>query len=564
MRRGKRLLCGALALLMGLSLLAAGTVQQVYATKTDDEKAAAEKAARQAEMEALEKKKRETKERIAELQKQIAEAKSKKEDVMGTKYLLDQRNQLLMDQIGDTQEQIDLYAQQITEYEDMEAEQYALFCQQVRSEEERGTLSYWSVLFDSASFSDLLSAMDFISEIMDSDQKVIDDLRALREQIEQKKATLEASLAEQQTAKETLVTKKNELNTQRCAILRRCMERGQDSQQMPGLYPLTVPTGGGKTVASLAFALHHAKTHGLERVIYVIPYTSIIEQTADQFRKILGAENVLEHHSGVTYETQDEATPETQRLARATENWDMPVVVTTAVQFFESIYSNRSSKCRKLHNLAKSVIIFDEAQMLPIPYLRPCVSAIAQLIGHFHATAVLCTATQPALNPLFAEFLPGRTATELCPAGTCDETIFRRVTFQKEIDRPISWETVAEMLTQLPQVLCIVNTRKRAQQVYERLPEEGRFHLSTLMIPTDREETLNVIRARLRNGQVCRVVSTSLVEAGVDVDFPSVWRELAGLDSILQAAGRCNREGKRSAAESSCMSLTRKEILRVL
>ena len=230
----------------------------------------------------------------------------------------------------------------------------------------------------------------------------------------------------------------NELNTQRCAILRRCMEQGEDTRQMPGLYTLTVPTGGGKTVASLAFALHHAKTHGLERVIYVIPYTSIIEQTADQFRKILGAENVLEHHSGVTYETQDEATPETQRMARATENWDMPVVVTTAVQFFESIYSNRSSQCRKLHNLAKSVIIFDEAQMLPIPYLRPCVSAIAQLIGHFHATAVLCTATQPALNPLFAAFLPGHTATELCPEGTCDETIFRRVTFQTEIEKEMS------------------------------------------------------------------------------------------------------------------------------
>lgn len=343
----------------------------------------------------------------------------------------------------------------------------------------------------------------------------------------------------------------NELNTQRCAILRRCMEQGQDKQQMPGLYTLTVPTGGGKTVASLAFALHHAKTHGLERVIYVIPYTSIIEQTADQFRKILGAENVLEHHSGVTYDTQDEATPETQRLARATENWDMPVVVTTAVQFFESIYSNRSSKCRKLHNLAKSVIIFDEAQMLPIPYLRPCVSAIAQLIGHYHATAVLCTATQPALNPLFAEFLPGRTATELCPAGTCDETIFRRVTFQKEIDRPISWETVAEMLTQLPQVLCIVNTRKSAKHLYDLLgDQEDTFHLSTLMTPTHRRAVLEVVRGRLKAGLPCRVVSTSLIEAGVDVDFPMVFREVAGLDSILQAAGRCNRERKRAAQDS--------------
>lgn len=343
----------------------------------------------------------------------------------------------------------------------------------------------------------------------------------------------------------------NELNTQRCAILRRCMEQGEDTRQMPGLYTLTVPTGGGKTVASLAFALHHAKTHGLERVIYVIPYTSIIEQTADQFRKILGAENVLEHHSGVTYETQDEATPETQRMARATENWDMPVVVTTAVQFFESIYSNRSSKCRKLHNLAKSVIIFDEAQMLPIPYLRPCVSAIAQLIGHFHATAVLCTATQPALNPLFAAFLPGHTATELCPEGTCDETIFRRVTFQTEIEKEMSWEAVAEALTQLLQVLCIVNTRKSAKRLYDLLgDQEDTFHLSTLMTPTHRRAVLETVRGRLKGRLPCRVVSTSLIEAGVDVDFPAVFREVAGLDSILQAAGRCNRERKRAAQDS--------------
>ena len=201
MRRGKRLLCGALALLMGLSLLAAGTVQQVYATKTDDEKAAEEKAARQAEMEALEKKKQETKERIAELQKQIAEAKSKKEDVMGTKYLLDQRNQLLMDQIGDTQEQIDLYAQQITEYEDMEAEQYALFCQQVRSEEERGSLSYWSVLFKATSISDLLNRLEFVNEVAEYDRNLIEAIRQTRENIKTEKAAMEEQeqlLAKQQ------------------------------------------------------------------------------------------------------------------------------------------------------------------------------------------------------------------------------------------------------------------------------------------------------------------------------------------------------------------------------
>lgn len=342
---------------------------------------------------------------------------------------------------------------------------------------------------------------------------------------------------------------KNELNAQRCAILRRCIEQGQDVQQAPGLYTLTVPTGGGKTVASLAFALHHAKTHGLERVIYVIPYTSIIEQTADEFRKILGAENVLEHHSGVTYDIQEEATPETQRLARATENWDMPVVVTTAVQFFESIYSNRSSKCRKLHNLAKSVLIFDEAQMLPVPCLRPCVSAMAQLVAHYHAAVVLCTATQPALNPLFAEFLPNRTATELCPEGTYEENVFRRVTFRQAGTR--SWESLAEELTQLPQALCIVNTRRSAKTLYDRLGEqEGTFHLSTLMTPTHRRAVLEEVRERLKAGLPCRVVSTSLIEAGVDVDFPAVFREVAGLDSILQAAGRCNREGKRAAQDS--------------
>ena len=339
----------------------------------------------------------------------------------------------------------------------------------------------------------------------------------------------------------------NELNTQRCAILRRCMEQGQDTRQMPGLYTLTVPTGGGKTVASLAFTLHHAKTHGLERVIYVIPYTSIIEQTADQFRKILGAENVLEHHSGVTYDTQDEATPETQRMARATENWDMPVV-TTAVQFFESIYSNRSSKCRKLHNLAQSVLIFDEAQMLPLPYLRPCVWAIAQLVRHYGASAVLCTATQPALDPIFQEFAPEIPIREICPMAEAHWESFRRVSFQQA--GTLSWMDLAARLQQQEQVLCVVNTRRAAREVFHQLSGSGNFHLSTLMYPAHRRRILDEIRRRLRDGLPCRVVSTSLIEAGVDVDFPAVYRELSGLDSILQAAGRCNREGKRPPEDS--------------
>ena len=337
----------------------------------------------------------------------------------------------------------------------------------------------------------------------------------------------------------------NELNQERCAMLKRCMEQGE--RQSPGLFTLTIPTGGGKTVTSLAFALRHARAHGLRRIIYVIPYTSIIDQNAKIFRDILGENNVLEHHSGVLYDIEDEARPENARLARATENWDMPVVVTTAVQFFESLFANRSSRCRKLHNLAQSVIIFDEAQMLPVPYLRPCVFAIAQLVKRYNVSAVLCTATQPALDGVFREFLPDKPAVELCPSEGLD--IFRRVTFRQE--GKLSWETVAERIRGQQQVLCIVNSRKSAQTIYDLLDKEGAFHLSTLMYPAHRKAVLNEIRARLRDGLPCRVVSTSLIEAGVDVDFPAVLREEAGLDSILQAAGRCNREGKRPVEEST-------------
>ena len=339
---------------------------------------------------------------------------------------------------------------------------------------------------------------------------------------------------------------KTELNRERCAMLERCMEQGE--RQPPGLYTLTIPTGGGKTTASLAFALCHARTHGLRRLIYVIPYTSIIEQNAQVFRDILGDENVLEHHSGVLYDIEDEAGPENARLARATENWDMPVVVTTAVQFFESLFANRSSQCRKLHNLAQSVIIFDEAQMLPVPYLRPCVYAISQLVKDYGASAVLCTATQPALDGIFREFLPDKPAVELCPSEAIHQEVFQRVTFRRE--GKLSWEAVAERISGQKQALCVVNSRKSAQAVYALLVKEGAFHLSTLMYPAHRKAVLTEIRARLRDSLPCRVVSTSLIEAGVDVDFPAVFREEAGLDSILQAAGRCNREGKRPAGES--------------
>ena len=339
---------------------------------------------------------------------------------------------------------------------------------------------------------------------------------------------------------------KTELNRWRCEILSACRERGR--QEAPGLFTLTVPTGGGKTVASLAFALEHAVAAGMERVIYVVPYTSIIEQTADVFRGIFGDDQVLEHHSGVLYETGEHATAESIAMAQATENWDMPVIVTTAVQFFESLYSNRSSACRKLHHLAKSVVVMDEAQMLPVENLRPCVHAIGELTAHYGASVVLCTATQPALTPIFQEFQPNISPKELCPTDLAASPIFRRTTLQYA--GKLSWEELTERLLHQHQALCIVNSRANAQRIYERLSGDGVFHLSTLMYPNHRRQVLEEIRRRLKVGERCLVVSTSLIEAGVDVDFPQVFREIAGLDSILQAAGRCNREGKRPLEES--------------
>ena len=341
---------------------------------------------------------------------------------------------------------------------------------------------------------------------------------------------------------------KGALNMQRCVILEQCMSAG--AQYGPGLFTLTVPTGGGKTVASLSFALAQAKARRMKRIVYVIPYTSIIEQTAQTFREILGDENVLEFHSGVQFDQQedDASSSETSPLTRSVETWDVPVIVTTAVQFFESLYACQPSKCRKLHNLAQSVLIFDEAQMLPLPYLRPCVWAIAQLVRHYGASAVLCTATQPALDPIFQEFAPEIPIREICPMAEAHWESFRRVSFQQA--GTLSWMDLAARLQQQEQVLCVVNTRRAAREVFRQLSGSGNFHLSTLMYPAHRKRILDEIRRRLRDGLPCRVVSTSLIEAGVDVDFPAVYRELSGLDSILQAAGRCNREGKRPPEDS--------------
>lgn len=329
------------------------------------------------------------------------------------------------------------------------------------------------------------------------------------------------------------------INEKRAEILAACRDMAEEDQ---GLFSLTVPTGGGKTLSSLAFALAHAKKHGLKRVIYVIPYITITEQTADTFCKALGDDQVVEHHANATFDEED---PQGLRLRLSTENWDATVIVTTSVQFFESLFAARTSRLRKLHNIARSVVIFDEAQMIPLPYLKPCVEAIAELVHNYSCTAVLMSATQPALGPFFPEGMPLR---EMMPDPVELYRFFRRTTLENL--GGISEEALLAQLREREQVLCIVNTRKLAQRLYKALREEGTFHLSTLMHPEHRRAVLKEVRQRLKEGKPCRVISTSLIEAGVDVDFPAVYREEAGLDSIIQSMGRCNREGKRLAAES--------------
>lgn len=328
------------------------------------------------------------------------------------------------------------------------------------------------------------------------------------------------------------------VNGRRTEILRHCLEAGSNAK---GLFRLTVPTGGGKTITSLAFALKHAVEHNMDRIIYVIPYTSIIEQNAKIFRNILGENNVLENHYNVDYEGSEDF----KSMQLASENWDKPIVVTTNVQFFESLYANKSSKCRKLHNIANSVIIFDEVQMLPNDYLKPCIAALEELINSYRVTAVLCTATQPALKQFFQT---NRAATELCPRMEEQFRFFKRVDYCNA--GILSQDELSERLLEEKQALCIVNTRKRAQSLYENLEGDGVYHLSTSMYPKHRKRILNQITERLKSGKRCVLISTSLVEAGIDLDFQTVYRQLAGLDSIAQAAGRCNREGKYSANES--------------
>ncbi len=412
--------------------------------------------------------------------------------------------------------------------------------------------------------------------------------------LEELSAKLDEELAEFESLKD-----ESDLNRNRNLVLEACRNAAELD---PGLFTLTVPTGGGKTLSSLAFALKHAIKHGMDRVIYVIPYTSIIEQNAKVFRDALGyldfdnieakigyknsiilrhalgdlSYSVVEHHSNFEEKNDGynfKGDKETTAHDLACENWDAPIIVTTNVQFFESLFASRKTRCRKLHNIMNSVVILDEAQMLPVNLLRPCIEAIRELSGRYRTTVVLCTATQPALNRRddFKFGLEGTREIVGVETGNETEEEKRKVVIElyeklKRVEvefiegkdsKKITDNELVERIKAHEQVLCIVNTKGHAKALYKMLAEEcdekNLFHLSTNLCPAHRSKVFNdEIRPRLDsdNPKPCVVISTQLVEAGVDIDFPTVYRATAGIDSIAQAAGRCNREGKRDIGKT--------------
>jgi CRISPR-associated helicase Cas3/CRISPR-associated endonuclease Cas3-HD len=353
------------------------------------------------------------------------------------------------------------------------------------------------------------------------------------------------------------------LNDIRQKLLQSCL---QQAQQKTGTFTLTAPTGSGKTLSMLSFALQHALENNLERVIMVVPYLSIIEQTAQTYRDIFvdfGDDFILEHHSmaglgAEKNETDAEGTEEQERQIKRqrllSENWDAPIIITTSVQFLESLFSNRPSTCRKLHRIANAVILFDEVQTLPTQLAIPSLAAVSHIATHWNSSVVFSTATQPAFNHLHEEVI------KHCSGGWQPDEIvtdhanmmdkLRRVNFTW-LPNKLTWQDLADTLSQHQQVLCIVNLKRHAQELWQALEgEENLFHLSTNLCPLHRQVVLAEVRQRLKDGLPCRLIATQCIEAGVDVDFPVVYRAFAPLDAIIQAAGRCNREGKTNLGQT--------------
>lgn len=355
-----------------------------------------------------------------------------------------------------------------------------------------------------------------------------------------------------QSAPDTYVNRVRRYVQEQCVL---------ESQAETGYYSLTVPTGGGKTLASVLWALNHAVRNNLQRVIIAIPYTSIITQTAATLKHIFGEDNVLEHHSEVDYVDSEIVSP----LQLATENWDYPIIVTTNVQFFESLFSNSPSQCRKLHNIAHSVVIFDEVQTLPLAFYQPIIECIKTLKEVFGTSLLFTTASQPVLNGTHRGF-EGFDHIHPIISDDCQlHKELKRVEIEV-LQESCTYDDLAERLARHNRVLCIVNTRKDAKEIYERLPQDGiTLHLSRMMCSAHIKQTIKQIKEALASNteMPIRVVSTQLIEAGVDIDFPVVYRQEAGLDSILQAAGRCNREGRIKEGRTFVFSLSKEHNLPV-
>ena len=403
-------------------------------------------------------------------------------------------------------------------------------------------------------FSALVDADRLATEVWSNTAAGTDDQRGRSKDLMPLLAALDRHIADNFGAK----ADGSDLDLLRAEVLADCRAAAEVS---PGLFSLTVPTGGGKTLSSLAFALEHAIRHDLDRVIYVIPFTSIIDQTAEVFRTALGdIDAILEHHSAfddgkITARMEAEGDVAVQRLRLAAQNWDRPIIVTTAVQFFESLFSNRPGRCRKLHNVARSVVVLDEAQILPIHLLRPALAALKELARGYGASIVLCTATQPAVTrEAFASAVTSRPPTEAIPSAQLREIItpgrnlygrLRRV--RSIVEGQMTDSDLVAALASVDQGLVIVNNRRHARDLFQAMHGagiDGAFHLTTTMTAAHRQHVLGRIRARLLAKQTVRLASTSLIEAGVDVSFKAVWRARAGLDQIVQAAGRCNRNGE--------------------
>jgi CRISPR-associated endonuclease/helicase Cas3 len=328
-----------------------------------------------------------------------------------------------------------------------------------------------------------------------------------------------------------------EINKQRYQLYQDCLDAAETNDNF---YVLPAPTGAGKTLSSLAFSLKKATLYGKERLIFALPYTSIIEQTANIYQSIFNQvqNSVLEHHSAVI----DEDNVNNYWRSKTSENWDCPIVVTTVVQLFESLFSNKPSRNKKLHNMANSVIVLDEAQLLPLIYIKPIMEMLKSLAEQYNCTIVICTATPPFLSNGKSWSLPEK---PFCVVKNVNKmfSVFKRVNFYYERDK-IALDNLASELSSQDSVLCIVNKRKTAQTLASKIDKDYVYHLSTTMYPKHRSEVIQIIKDRLKNNLPVILIATSCVECGVDFDFPKVYRELAPLPSIIQAAGRCNRNGK--------------------